>query len=93
MIFTEECDVYGKACFIEVFTKGLDMGLPLECWVEKTVYGMEILPPPQKKVPSAAVIKGHVDSSLNLRWGCLHLTYHKYPWESYETHYSSACYG
>ena len=37
------CNVYGEACFSKkkMFTNGLNMGLTLWAWTEKTVHGIE----------------------------------------------------
>ena len=38
------CDIYRKSCFGQkIFTNGLNMDLPQQAWVEKSVHGVKTL--------------------------------------------------
>ena len=63
----------------KILRNGLDMGLPLQTWVKKTVYGMETCRISGKeKVLGAAVSK---DSHANRLEGYEMMHHYWFPWE------------
>ena len=83
------CNVYEEACFSQkMFTNELNMGLPLQAWVEKTVHGVDIhWLSSKKKIKIKKKIKKEVpDTGISKRHADNHLGYertHQYwfPWK------------
>ena len=65
IMYGRMCGVYREVCLSkeEMFTAELNLGLPLQAWVEKTIHAVEIhWLSGKEKVPSAAISKCHTDS-------------------------------
>ena len=65
-IYRSMCNMYGEACFHQkIFTIGLNIGLPLQTWIEKTVHGVEThWLATKEKVPGAAVCNNDAEGLL-----------------------------